>query len=795
MAGAFNGSLHPATRSAYEASVPMPQDLPLPPPLLGAVEHLRDAVLIADPDGTVVYHNAAFEDRYGYDRATMNAAGGLLALFPEPEVSARLRNVLRHDTPFTQETNLCTHDGQILPTRVSAQFLPEDDVLPRGGIVCTLVDLSDQHRTREQLRLQAQIIAQIEEAVLAVDTQGLITFFNRGAEALYQVPAAEMLGQPVDVLLAQRHGHNGQPSFLAHALEAGTASEGEDLILLDDGRRCEVSIKVKPLREKGTPIGTLAILREITEKKRQEARIRHRIQVETALAEASRLLVSSGEVDFDRVLGVVGRAVGAESVYLVTIPPDHQPLLESRAPDQGMSLTVWHRDGRATDDWWPISLDTRDPEEWLREHARLRGHRLDSPEPSALAVPVLSHEDMLYGYLGFEYGDRPREELDEDIRVLNLLGDLLATYFERNFAEQALRESEERYRTFISTTTEAVWRLELTRPLVTDQPPEQQAAHLYEHSIFGECNQVMARLLQADDPADVVHRPLAQLLPRLDRGLIDAFIREGYTLHNHDYTAVHPESSPKHYVINAVGTVHQGRLIRIWGSCIEVTERVELERRMVAALEDQQQRIGRDLHDGVGQLLTGIRMLSANLAERHFREGDDGYEQAHKVSRFANEASQRVREIYRGLTPAQLYYEGLSAALEEIAYNTNALPNLSCAFVHDGNTDVWEREAKLHLYRIAQEAVNNALKHARAQSVVITLRTQNDHVLLQIEDDGRGFEQQERRGKSLGLDSMHYRARAIGANLTIHSSPGEGTVIRCLVPITPALTTPDQPGP
>jgi signal transduction histidine kinase len=237
----------------------------------------------------------------------------------------------------------------------------------------------------------------------------------------------------------------------------------------------------------------------------------------------------------------------------------------------------------------------------------------------------------------------------------------------------------------------------------------------------------------------------------------------------------------RYFIINAVGTLDGGQLVRIWGSCVEVTERVRLEQQMVETLEEQQQRIGRDLHDGVGQLLTGVRMLSQNLSEKLREREEESYNQARKVAAFAEDASLRVREIYRGLTPTQLFHEGLATALNELAHNTNALPGVTCTYVSDGLIDVWERDTKMHMYRIAQEATNNALKHAKATEIMISLDLDGNCITIQVEDNGEGFDPSIRTGKSLGLNSMEYRARSIKGYFDIRSTPGFGTIVRCTI--------------
>jgi signal transduction histidine kinase len=203
---------------------------------------------------------------------------------------------------------------------------------------------------------------------------------------------------------------------------------------------------------------------------------------------------------------------------------------------------------------------------------------------------------------------------------------------------------------------------------------------------------------------------------------------------------------------------------------------------MVAVLEEQQERIGRDLHDSVGQLLTGIRMLSENLGTRHFAPSDEGFAATRKVTSFAEEALQRVREICRGLVPPQLYQEGLASALRALASNMDALSDVRCVFSHQGEGDIDDYDAKLQLYRMAQEAVSNALKHAAPNHVWLRFIHTAESFVLEVEDDGTGFDVDAGTGKSLGLYSMKRRASSIRAGLTIDSELGVGTMVRATLP-------------
>ena len=344
------------------------------------------------------------------------------------------------------------------------------------------------------------------------------------------------------------------------------------------------------------------------------------------------------------------------------------------------------------------------------------------------------------------------------------------------------KRSEERYRNFVQTISEGVWRIDLAEPTSALALPYLQADRILTHGYLAECNTMMTRLLGAERTEAVIGQPIRTLVPSLDQRLVQTFVEDGYRLHNYELTVQGEGALPRHFALNAVGRIERGALVRIWGSCIEVTERVEMERRMVAVLEEQQERIGRDLHDSVGQLLTGIRMLSENLGTRYFTPTDEGAAAARKVTSFAEEALQRVREICRGLVPPQLYQEGLPSALQTLAANMDALSDVRCTFNHQGNADVDDYDAKLQLYRMAQEAINNALKHAEPSHVWIRFSIEDRRLTLEVEDDGVGFDPDGGSGKSLGLYSMRRRASSIRAALTIDSEEGVGTMIRVVLP-------------
>lgn len=342
------------------------------------------------------------------------------------------------------------------------------------------------------------------------------------------------------------------------------------------------------------------------------------------------------------------------------------------------------------------------------------------------------------------------------------------------------RRDQQRYEAFLETASEAFWRLDVDPPMGADRPLEEQVQHVLRHARLVECNQVLADAVQADSPEEIAGMRIQHLLGSDAETLVRQFIEGGYRLRGQDQTfEARPLMPARHFVFNALGTVRYGRLVTVWGSSTEVTERIELERRMVSALEEQQDRIGRDLHDSVGQYLTGVRMLSRNLAER--LGGDPHKQQADKIVRYADEASEAVQTIYRGLTPTRIDRGSLVGALEDLVTTTDGLPGIRASFEFDPGADVLDSAAKLQLYRIAQEATNNAIKYAQASHLEIRLERNGQELTLSVADDGIGFDFNHERQKSIGLFSMTYRARQIRGELEVDTVPGDGTVVRCSV--------------
>ncbi|HZJ14267.1 MAG TPA: histidine kinase [Chthoniobacteraceae bacterium] len=212
----------------------------------------------------------------------------------------------------------------------------------------------------------------------------------------------------------------------------------------------------------------------------------------------------------------------------------------------------------------------------------------------------------------------------------------------------------------------------------------------------------------------------------------------------------------------------------------EIAERQRLEREVVKVSESEQERLGQDLHDDLGQQLSGIAMLSSVLEASLRAEEHAKTEAAARLAALLREAVRATRDLARGLFPVDLQHGGLILTLTELAQRTEALCGVHCEIRHKRAFRYEETQA-IHLYRIAQEALNNAIRHGHAHNVIIECTTLDGIPALIVTDDGIGFKTPKRKWSGIGLHLYRYRARAIGAHIKVARGENGGCKVVCLL--------------
>jgi len=213
----------------------------------------------------------------------------------------------------------------------------------------------------------------------------------------------------------------------------------------------------------------------------------------------------------------------------------------------------------------------------------------------------------------------------------------------------------------------------------------------------------------------------------------------------------------------------------------EMAERQRLEEEILQISEREQRRIGHDLHDSLCQHLTATalagQVLDERLAAKHLPEAAD----ASKVVQLVEEGINLARNLARGLYPVEMEAEGLMAAFQELAGNISQGAKVSCVFQCDPPVLIHDDAAATHLYRIAQEAVRNAIRHGKPRHIGIHLAEQNGTVKLTIEDDGAGLPESDQHS-GLGIRIMEHRSAIMGGSLSIEPGPTGGTIVTCAIP-------------
>ncbi len=215
---------------------------------------------------------------------------------------------------------------------------------------------------------------------------------------------------------------------------------------------------------------------------------------------------------------------------------------------------------------------------------------------------------------------------------------------------------------------------------------------------------------------------------------------------------------------------------------INITEQKRLETAVLRASEMEKERIGQDLHDSLGQTLSGAACLSQVLHQKLAGKSLPEAEEAARIGSILSDSVNLTRSLARGLIPVGLEPGSLMTAMRELAANMEEMFAARCVFQCDRPVLVEDSATAGHLYRIAQEAANNALRHGKAKQVVLELAESPGDIVLSIRDDGVGLPDSAGEGGGMGLRIMEYRAEMIGGHLTVGRRPEGGTLVTCRLP-------------
>jgi len=223
-----------------------------------------------------------------------------------------------------------------------------------------------------------------------------------------------------------------------------------------------------------------------------------------------------------------------------------------------------------------------------------------------------------------------------------------------------------------------------------------------------------------------------------------------------------------------------GVATHVQGIVLDVTEQRRLEREILQVSSNERRRLGHDLHDALGQQLTGIGFLSKALERTLSDRSLPGAADAARIVSLASDAVAQARRVAKGLMPVDLAETGLVEALLRLADDTRELFDVECQCLTRGRAPVRDNVVATHLYYITQEAVNNAIRHGKARHITIKLKTHGDEdPRLVIKDDGKGFSLHPGRKRGLGLRIVRFRAEMCGGSVSVLPNGPKGTKVVC----------------
>ncbi len=376
-----------------------------------------------------------------------------------------------------------------------------------------------------------------------------------------------------------------------------------------------------------------------------------------------------------------------------------------------------------------------------------------------------------------------RSQGDQVVGVVITFVDLT----DRLLLEKSLKESKDHLEAILDSAVDAILTIDEQGVISRINPATETLFGQPRQNILGKSVVSLLTLADSEQPNLV---PSIQALPMPKFGTGNYLELKAKRRDNKDFDAELTVSRIDHSSLFIV-------VIR------DVSQRMDLQKKVLEIASDEQRRIGQELHDGTQQELTGLTLIAGTI-EDFFRQKEhsdsNGIEAftidkneikrltltASKLVQGLNEANRHVQSLSHGIMPVQIDVKGLHSALTELAHETTVEGKVDCNCVQSGLLTIDSNAVATHLFRIAQEAVNNAQRHGAAKTISISLVGEAHQLILEIADDGCGMDKSVmtsigKPNHGTGLQIMEYRANVIGGRLSILKGKINGTIVRCTI--------------
>jgi PAS domain S-box-containing protein len=659
------------------------------------------------------------------------------------------------------------------------------------GVLAVASDATDLARAEEVRLRYAAIVESSDDAIVAKTLDGVISAWNASAERMFGYTEHEAIGQPITMIIPP--DLYDEEHDILRRLRAGERVEHYETVrVTKTGERIDVSLTISPLRDPaGRIIGCSKIARDITEGKRAVAALRQseqRLAREVAGAKtlqsiSARLISeSTPESLYAQILGAAIELMASDAASVQMLAADHTSL----------RLLAWrnfHPDSAAF--WQRVTVGAGSAcSHALRDNVRVVVADIEACEFMAgthdqqeyrrsgiravQSTPLRSRSGRSLGMLSTHWRT-PHHPTEEDFRFFDVLARQAADLIERTLAEDAVRESEERFRLMTDYAPVMVWM----------SGPDKLSTYSNRRSLEFTGRQLEVELgngwMDSVHPDDIT-RCMETYTKAFDQRLtFEMEIR--LRRHDGEYRWILSSGVP---MFNS-----DGSFAGYIGSAIDITEHKLAEealstvsQKLIEAHEEESARIARELHDDINQRLALVSMRLGYLKQSPPALAAGLEQQIGDVSQEIAGLAADIQALSHGLHPARLELLGLESAAAGFCEELSNRHGVAIDVHFENIPKALPREISLCLYRVLQEALQNVVKHSVSRHAHVSLIGQISTINLTVKDSGAGFDAHEAmRGPGLGLTSMKERLKVIGGQLSIHSQLGRGTMIHAVAPL------------
>jgi PAS domain S-box-containing protein len=406
-----------------------------------------------------------------------------------------------------------------------------------------------------------------------------------------------------------------------------------------------------------------------------------------------------------------------------------------------------------------------------------------------------------YAYV-FNRGQIIYDKYNEPLRCIGSTMDIT----EQRKSEIALKESKIRYQSFIEQIAEGIWRLEFEQPMAINLPIETQAEYITEKSYIAECNDVLAKMYGYEKASELIGKKPSEFIDRLDPeniGWSRDFIKSGYKLTDCETKETDKFGITRYFLNNYVGIIEKGKLLRLWGTQRDITEKKiaeeqlqiskqqlrDLAARLELIREEDRTHIAREIHDELGQLLTALKMDIAVFNRRILTKkkeltNSEIKSEINSINALIDKSIHTIRKIASELRSEILKDLGINEAIEWHAKEIKNKTGMDFVFISKVNNEEFNEPKSSALFRIFQETITNIIRHAEATKFEIMLEKKDHNIVLSVKDNGKGIRKEELNSrKSIGILGMMERARMLDGSVDIEGIKNEGTIVRVKLPL------------